>query len=103
MVLVVSSDTATCYIWRSHRDGRNFVTLPLNSKRFKVAWLKCLATSWGLAVSAPLEDTRCALEGSITERGHEPRNVQVVVTPGLYDNGVLLQLRDDDGVFHEAN
>ena len=72
-------------------------TFPLNSRRLTASVVSRIAKELGLEISASLEDTRQVVSGKITEMGRQPQNVQVdLVESG---SGVVITLRDDEGVF----
>lgn len=73
---------------------------PLNSKRLSKRHLQSLAQGLGLSPDIPLGELRLIIEGKLVEVGKEPMNVQVVVC-GAEAGPVCL--RDDDGVFLEAD
>ena len=57
-------------------EGR---VLPLNSRRLVAEYVKAIATSLGLSTRASTDEVRQMVEGKLSESGHEPRNVQVVI------------------------
>ena len=76
------------------RAGR---TLPLNSRRLTASIVNRIAKALSLPHSASLDDTKQMVEGTLVERGEEPRNVQVTLIEGV--GGVVIELWNEDGAF----
>jgi hypothetical protein len=79
------------------RAGR---VLPLNSRRLTAAIIKRIARALELPESAALDDVRQMVDGTPTERGEEPKSVQVALIDT--DGGVVIELRNEDGTFLEV-
>ena len=56
------------------------VTLPLNSKKLVISQLRRLATSLEISAEGSASTLRQVIDGKLIELGHEPRNIQVVVS-----------------------
>ena len=78
----------------SHVGRARGLTVPLNSKRLTVTHLRAIAKAMNLPTGASTDEVRQIIEGELSRRKKEPRNVQVVVSE---DGGVILQ--DEDGPF----
>ena len=74
--------------------------LPLNSRRLTAAMVRRLASALDIPTTGTAEDVRQLLDAKLTERGHEPMKVQVVVCTGA--DGVTLCLEDVEGTFLEV-
>ena len=72
---------------------------PLNSRKLTGAIVGRIAANLGLPTGGSLEDTRQMIEGALTDSGREPRNVEVYVTES--EEGIVIRLEDDGGVFME--
>ena len=64
--------------------------LPLNSRRLMAAIIKRIARALELLESAALEDVRQMVDGRLTERGEEPKSMQVALIDT--DVGVVIEL-----------
>ena len=53
-----------------------------------------------LPESAALDDVRQMVDGKLIERGEEPKSVQVALID--MDEGVVIKLHNEDGVFLEV-
>lgn len=76
--------------------------LPLNSKRLTAAHVQQLARTLELPTTASSDDIRQMIDGKLTEMGHEPPNVQVVVQREVEGGRAYLYLQDASGVFLES-
>ena len=72
---------------------------PLNSRKLTGAIVGRIAANLGLPTGGSLKDTRQMIEGALTDSGREPRNVEVYVTES--EEGIVIRLEDDGGVFME--
>ena len=61
-------------------EGR---VLPLNSRRLVAEYVKAIAKSLDLSTRASTDEVRQMVEGKLSDSGHEPRNVQVVIQESL--------------------
>ena len=75
-------------------------TLPLNSRRLTLRYLKQLAGALGVPRTVSASDIRQLVEGAITELGREPRNVQVLLREA--ETGTTVCLQDEGGLFFTA-
>ena len=57
-------------------EGR---VLPLNSRRLVAEYVKAIAKSLDLSTRASTDEVRQMVEGKLSDSGHEPRNIQVVI------------------------
>ena len=74
---------------------------PLNSRRLTRQYVVSIAKAMGLPTKGSVEEIRLIVEGSLTEMGQEPRNVQVNVTED--ESGKeSIYLCDSCGAFVEA-
>ena len=74
---------------------------PLNSRRLTSQYVVSIAKAMGLPTKGSVEEIRLIVEGSLTEMGQEPRNVQVNVTED--ESGKeSIYLCDSCGAFVEA-
>ena len=74
-------------------------TLPLNSKRLNLLKWRVIAASLELSTDARLAETHLIVEGKLTELGHEPIGVQVI----LNDTDETLYLVDKEGIIKTVN
>ena len=83
-------------------EGR---VLPLNSRRLVAEYVKAIAMNMGLPTRASTDEVRQMVEGKLSENGHEPHNVQVVIQEPEEgtesEHLVHLFLVDEAGVFKE--
>ena len=63
--------------------------VPLNSKRFNLSKWRSIAASFDLSTEAALAETRLIVEGKLTELGHDPFGIQVVLSDSDNDESVL--------------
>ena len=56
------------------------ITLPLNSKKLVISQLRRLATTLEISAVGSAATLRQVIEGKLIQLGHEPRNIQVVVS-----------------------
>ena len=90
------ADQASEAVAERARVGR---PLPLNSRRLTATIVNRIVKALELphSRSASLDDMKQMVEGTLTERGEEPRNVQVALVEGV--EGVVIELRNEDGAF----
>ena len=90
------ADQASEAVAERARVGR---PLPLNSRRLTANIVNRIAKALELphSRSASLDDMKQMVEGTLTERGEEPRNVQVALVEGV--EGVVIELLNEDGAF----
>ena len=74
------ADQASEAVAERARVGR---PLPLNSRRLTANIVNQIAKALELPHSASLDDMKQMVEGMLTERGEEPRNVQVALMEGV--------------------
>ena len=75
-------------------------TLPLNSKRLNLNKWRAIAASLELLTDATLAETRLIVEGKLTELGHEPVGVQVVLSDSEES---VLYLVDEGGIIKKID
>ena len=75
-------------------------TLPLNSKRLNLHKWRAIAASLELSTDATLSETRLIVEGKLTELGHEPIGVQVVLSDG---EDSVMYLVDEGGIIERVD
>ena len=63
--------------------------VPLNSKRLNLSKWRSIAASFDLSTEAALAETRLIVEGKLTELGHDPFGIQVVLSDSDNDESVL--------------
>ena len=88
------ADEASIVATEKTRAGR---VLPLNSRRLTAVIVKRIAKALELPDSAALDDLRQMVDGKLSEQGEEPRSVQVALIDT--ERGVVIELRNEDGVF----
>ena len=88
------ADEASIAVTEKTRAGR---VLPLNSRRLTAVIVKRIAKALELPDSAALDDLRQMVDGKLSERGEEPKSVQVALIDT--ERGVVIELRNEDGVF----
>ncbi len=86
----------------SGKEGRRVkrappIRLPLNSKRLKVGHLRRLAAAMGVPTTASADELRQLIDGTLTEKGRESSNVQVVLENA--DATAEFTLEDEGGQF----
>ena len=75
--------------------------LPLNSKRLFAVYVRELAEELGLPTRTTTDEVRQLIEGDLTSKGREPKNVQIIVQEPAEDSAdgeVCLYLVDEAGV-----
>ena len=72
-------------------------TFPLNSKCFTLWRLKQIGEGLGISPSATHSQLKLMIEGKLMEMGHDPSNVQVILSDGD-ESGITICLVDDEGV-----
>ena len=77
--------------------SREPIRAPLNSRWLTGKCLKLIATALKLPAGAPNSDLLVMIEAKVTEQGHEPGNVQVVMEEGTLQGRITLQ--DEEGEF----
>ena len=81
-------------------DGKVY---PLNSRRLTVKHLQLLAEVLGLPTQASGDELRQMIEGTLTDKGREPENVQVVIHERRRVTSELtVYLTDETGVFERT-
>ena len=88
------ADQASEAVAERARVGR---PLPLNSRRLTANIVNRIAKAPELPHSASLDNMKQMVEGTLTERGEEPRNIQVALIEGV--EGVVIELQNEDGAF----
>ena len=75
------------------------MTLPLNSKRLNLNKWQAIAESLGLSTNATLTETCLIVEDKLTELGHDPIGVQVVLSDSedsvlylVYEEGIIKRI-----------
>ena len=76
-------------------------TYPINSRRLTKDLVGRVAVALDLPTGGSREETPQMIEGKLVETGREPRNVQVTLTET--GGGVVVSLRDEDGMFLESS
>ena len=69
-------------------------TLPLNSKQLNLLKWRAIAASFELSSDATLTETRVIVEGKLSELGHDPFAVQVILSE---NDDTVLYLVDEGG------
>ena len=70
------------------------ITLPLNSKKLVISQLRRLATSLEIPAVGSADTLRQVIKGKLIQLGHEPRNIQVVIS----NVDSRLYLANDSGI-----
>ena len=71
------------------------ITLPLNSKQLNLNKWRAIPESLGLSIDATLTETHLIVEGKLTELGHEPIGVQLVLSDS---EDSVMYLVDEEGI-----